>query len=179
MKSKVIISAGDAAEDGHPCEAALAFRNVAIRSNIADEIPADVLDMAIQFAWIGKAISRTMALNEWCLAGIDPNTREIVAAMALDSETRQVALNHALKAKAIIGLESGLASIRRSSAFIHASKIVLSVCGARPSVADISKLAFLSSVASQLPDTRRIKFGQAQDTVVSLEAFRKIRKITH
>lgn len=177
MNNKTRISAGDAAEDGHPCEVALAFRSAVIRSDIADEIPADVLDLAIQFAWIGKAVSRTVGLDEWCLSGIDPNTREMVAAMAMDSTARQAALDHAVKAKASPGLETSLRSIRSGQAFSHALRTVQSVCGRNPSISDVERLAILCDLSSRLSDTKRLARARKAEGVVSLDAFRKRRKI--
>lgn len=177
MIKKDRLSAGDAAEDGHPCEVALAFRSAVIRSDIADEIPADVLDLAIQFAWIGKAVSRTVGLNEWCLSGIDPNTREMVAAMAMDSSTRQTAIHHAVKAAAAPGLEQSLRSIRSSQAFAQALRTLQSVSGRSPSAYDVERLAILCDLSSKLSDTKRLAQTKAADSVVSLDAFRKRRKI--
>ncbi|MBY3151061.1 hypothetical protein HFO56_01380 [Rhizobium laguerreae] len=177
MRTNKRLSAGDAAEDGHPCEVAIAFRDVVIRSDIADEIPADVLDLAIQFAWIGKAVSRTEGLNEWCLSGIDPNTREMVAAMAMDSLARETAIEHAVKGRAAVGLDDSLRSIRSSQAFGHALKVAQSVCGRNPSMRDVERLAVLADLSSRLSDTRRLARARAKDGVVSLEAFRKRRKI--
>ena len=177
MMNRTRISAGDAAEDGHPCEVALAFRSAVIRSDIVDEMPADVLDLAIQFAWIGKAVSRTEGLDEWCLSSIDPNTREMVAAMAMDSLARQTALHHAVKGKASPGLESSLRSIRSSQAFAQALRVVQSVGGRNPSVADVERLAVLCDLSSRLTDTKRLARAKVIDGVVSLEAFRKRRRI--
>jgi hypothetical protein len=177
MKLNKWLSAGDAAEDGHPCQVALAFRDVAIRSGIIDEIPADVLDLAIQFAWIGKAVSRTDCLNEWCLSGIDPNTREMVAAMSMDHLARETALRHALSGKAAAGLEDSLRIIRANQAFGHAIKVVQSVCRPSPSVCDVERLGFLAHLSSKLSDTKRLERARAADGVVSLDAFRKQRKI--
>lgn len=177
MRINKRLSAGDAAEDGHPCEVAIAFRDVVIRSNVMDEIPADVLDLAIQFAWIGKAVSRTDGLHEWCLSGIDPNTREMVAAMSMDSLARETAIQHAVKGKAAYGLEESLRSIRSSQAFGHALKVVQSVCGRNPSVSDVERLAILADLSSQLSDTKRLARAKAVEGVVSLDAFRKHRKI--
>lgn len=171
------LSAGDAAEDGHPCEVALSFRLAAIRSDIVDEIPADVLDLAIQFAWIGKAVSRTASLDQWCMSGIDPNTREMVAAMATDHQTRQTALAQAIRSKASYGLESSLRSIRSSQAFMHALKVVQSICSRTPSVTDIERLAILADLSSKLSDTKRLAISKAFDGVLSLEAFRKRKRI--
>ncbi len=177
MRTNKRLSAGDAAEDGHPCEVAIAFRDVVIRSNVIDEIPADVLDLAIQFAWIGKAVSRTEGLHEWCLSGIDPNTREMIAAMSMDTLTRETAIQHAVRSKAAYGLEESLRSIRSSQAFGHALRVVQSVCGRNPSVADVERLAFLAHLSSQLSDTKRLARAKAAEGVVSLDAFRKQRKI--
>lgn len=177
MMNKTRISAGDAAEDGHPCEVALAFRSAVIRSDVADEIPADVLDLAIQFAWIGKAVSRTEGLDEWCLSGIDPNTREMIAAMAMDTLARQTALHHAVRSKASPGLECSLRAIRTSQAFAQALRVVQSVSGQRPAVADVERLAALCDLSARLSDTRRLAKAKAVDGIVSLEAFRKRRRI--
>ncbi|MCS4089739.1 hypothetical protein [Rhizobium sp. BK176] len=177
MRANKRLPAGDAAEDGHPCEVAIAFKDVVIRSDIADEVPADVVDLAIQFAWIGKAVSRTEGLNEWCLSGIDPNTREMVAAMAMDSLARETAIQHAVKGKAALGLEDSLRSIRASQGFRHAIKVVQSVCGRNPSISDVERLSDLADISSRLSDTKRLAAAKAATAVVSLDAFRKHRKI--
>ena len=168
---------GDPSEDGHPCEAALPFRLAAVRSGIVDEVSADVLDLAIQFAWIGKAVSRTEDLNEWCLSSIDPNTREIIAAMSMDSLARQAALDHAVNGKALPGLEASLRSIRSGQAFGHALRIVQSLCGRSPSQLDVERLAVLSGISARLSDTRRLARARAAEGIVSLDAFRKRRKL--
>jgi hypothetical protein len=142
-----------------------------------DEIPADVLDLAIQFAWIGKAVSRTDGLHEWCLSGIDPNTREIVAAMSLDSLARETAIKHAVKGLAASGLEDSLRSIRSSQAFGHALRVVQSVSGRNPSVYDVERLSILAELSSKLTDTKRLARAQSAEGIVSLDAFRKQKRI--
>jgi hypothetical protein len=177
MKNRLRNETGDPAEDGHPCEVALRFREAAIRSGVVDEVPADVLDLAIQFAWMGKAISRTVDLNEWCLSGVDPNTREIVAAMSMDSATRQIALHHAVKGIAAAGLEKSLRRIRSAQGFGHAVRVVQTVCGRNPSVADVERLSALNAISAGLVDTRRLERAVAAEGVVSLDAVRKQRKV--
>lgn len=174
MRKKRIRS-GDAAEDGHPCEAALAFRSMIIRSEVAEEVPADVLDLAIQFAWIGKAVSRTRHLHDWFAMGIDPNTREMVAAMAVDDKTRKTALEHANNGLAMAGMEGSLRSIKRSKGFGHALFTVTSLCH-NPKSSEIERLAILSDLASRLPDTKRLSPGLAKSVIVDFEHFRKMRK---
>ncbi len=176
MTTKTRLSDGDPAEDGHPCEVAFAFRDVVIRSDVADEVPADVLDLAVQFAWIGKAVSRTVGMNEWFLSGIDPNTRYMVAAMSMDTLSRQTALEHAVKGKALPGMESALRAVRCCQAFSHALRVVQSVSGRNPSVADVERLATLCDMSARLSDTKRLASARAQTDVISLDAFRKHRK---
>lgn len=171
------IAAGDASEDGHPCEVALAFRTAVKFADVADEVPADILDLAIQFAWIGKAVSRTGHLGDWLRDGIDPNTREIVAAMAVDSRARQMAVLHAGKGAAAPRLEANLRAIRTSQAFVHAIRVAGGLCGSSPAVADVIRLSRLAEFAAALPDTKRPAPKPPQASVLSLEAFRKQRSL--
>jgi len=176
MRESRRVAATDPSEDGHPCEVALAMRLAVVRSRIVDEIPADVLDLAIQFAWIGKAVSRTVAINEWFLSGIDPNTREIVASMAVDSVARQAALSHATGSPASPSMAEGLAAVRSCQAFAHAVKVVKSLCGPSPSASDVQRLAILCGISQAMSDTKRLARAKAADGIISLDAFRKSRK---
>jgi hypothetical protein len=175
MRERRWTETADPSEDGHPCEVAVALRLVAIRSNVVQEIPADVLDLAIQFAWIGKAVSRTVSITEWLSSGIDPNTREIVAAMAVDSVARQTALSHATGSRAAPAMADGLAAVRACQGFGQAVRVVRALCGQNPPAADVRRLSSLSEIARGLPDTKRLDRAKSYDGVISLDAFRKKR----
>src|SRR5690606_21899889 len=115
---------GDVAEDGHPCEAALQFRRSVVRMGIAEDVSADALDLAIAFAWIGKAVSRTDISAEWLLSGIDPNTFVVVPLLACSSDARKAALDIATRGKPSTGMERELGRLRASSAFQSAVSTV-------------------------------------------------------
>jgi hypothetical protein len=170
------IPAGDASEDGHPCEAALALRDTVIRSDIVDEVPGDVLDLATQFAWIGKAISRTTHLSEWLVGGIDPNTWHMIASLAVDNRMRLIAVEQAATGQAAPRMEANLHAIRTSQAFRHALKTMRSLTGKSPSPADIERLAILSDVVRPLPNVKKLA-ERVEASVVSLDAFKKQRRI--
>ena len=169
---KWTINESDPAVDGHPCEVALAFRHVIIRSGIAEEIQSDIIDLAIQFAWIGKAISRTQKIDNWFISGIDPNARGIITAMATDSFTRQTALTHAINGKAIKGMEKSLINIRKTKAFMNAADTVKALCTI-PSPCEIERLSKLCGLAIDMGDRCRFLKQRNENTIISIEAFKK------
>lgn len=175
MRESKRISAEDPSVDGHPCEAAIAFRDVVVRSDVTEEVPADVLDLAMQFAWLGKAVSRTTSLHQWFLSGIDPNTRDVIPAMAIDAHARAAALNQALTGDASPGMGDSLKSVRDCLAFKQAVKTVTGLCNANPPTADVMRLAVLCGISQRLGGVKRLA-KPPEGEVVSFEAFRKRRK---
>src|SRR5690606_23036500 len=107
-------------EDGHPCEVALEFRRLAITGGIASDISINSLDLAIAFAWAGKAISRTKKLDSWMQTGVDPNSWDIIRAMALDAEVRRDALSDARSCAPAKSFSRSLYLLRKSAAFQRA-----------------------------------------------------------
>lgn len=163
---------GDVSEDGHPCEAALEFRRAAIRFGAVDEVPADALDLAVSFAWIGKAVSRTVEAGAWVLAGTDPNTWQMIRAMAADSKTRKVACRVALSSPAAAFFGPELEALRACAAFRNAAK------QAEPAVSMTAKqeegrFAVLSSIARSLPGPELPCQPANADNLVVLSAVRK------
>jgi hypothetical protein len=175
MRESKRISAEDPSVDGHPCEAAIAFRDIVVRSDVTEEVPADVLDLCMQFAWLGKAVSRTGAIHQWFLSGIDPNTRDIIPAMAIDSHARGAALNQALTGEALPGMAESLRSVRECLAFKQAVKTVSGLCNANPATAEVMRLAVLCGISQRLSGVKRLAKPPAGE-VVSFDAFRKRRK---
>lgn len=166
---------GDVSEDGHPCEAALEFRRAAIRYGVAGEVSADVLDLAIAYAWMGKAVSRTVEAPAWLRQGVDPNTWQMVQAMALGQGTLAAAHIAATRAPAAAGFERELVSLRASVAFTSAvAQVEMSLFGdRRTSVA--ARTAGLAKIAAGLPGAEPVSLHDA-DKVVRIEDFRKNRK---
>jgi len=117
---------GDASEDGHPCEAALEFRRLLRCWGMADEIPADVLDLCVSLAWIGKAVSRTEAVYQFREMGVDPNTWQIIAGMASEDEVARRAMAASLDAPPDSRRGQDLALVRQSEAFRSAYGAVAS-----------------------------------------------------
>jgi len=115
---------GDASEDGHPCESALEFRRLLRCWGMADEIPADVLDLCIALAWIGKAVSRTDAVYEFRDMGVDPNTWQIIAGMASEHEVAVRAMAVAMTGEPDSRRGPELAMVRQSEAFRNAYETV-------------------------------------------------------
>lgn len=163
----------DASEDGHPCEAALEFRRAAIRFGVAEEIGADALDLAVSFAWIGKAVSRTAEAWSWISAGSDPNTWLMIRAMARDPEARSIALKAALSGNPAPGFESGLAAIRESRGFSGAALAVGRTLGDKAVAAERKRLAELEAVAKRLPGPEDVRPMKLPGNVVALRDFRK------
>lgn len=163
---------GDVSEDGHPCEAALEFRRAAIRYGVIDEIPADVLDLAVAYAWIGKAVSRTAEAAAWQRQGIDPNTWQMVRAMASGKGTLAAAHAAATREAAAPGFQRELAILRASVAFSSAcGQVEMSLFGdRRASVA--FRTSELSRIAAGLPGAEPTSL-HASDKVVRIEDFRK------
>lgn len=159
--------AGDVSEDGHPCEAALEFRRAAIRFGAVGEVPADALDLAVSFAWIGKAVSRTVEAGAWVLAGTDPNTWQMIRAMAADPKTRRVACHAALSSPAAAFFGPELDVLRSSAAFLNAAhQVGLVRQGA-------GRLAVLASIARSLPGPELPDRVSKADNLVVLSSFRK------
>jgi len=163
----------DVSEDGHPCEAALEFRRAAIRFGVADEIGADALDLAVAFAWIGKAVSRTTEAWPWITAGSDPNTWLMVRAMACDTEARRIALKTALSGEASPGFEGDLAALRTSQAFYGAAHAVSRTVSRDIPAEEQTRLAELTAVAKLLPGPENVLPVKAAPNVVALRDFRK------
>jgi len=115
---------GDASEDGHPCEAALEFRRLLRCWGMADEIPADVLDLCVSLAWIGKAVSRTDAVYEFREMGVDPNTWQIIAGMASEDEVARRAMSASVNASPDNRRGQELLLVRQSEAFRNAYDVV-------------------------------------------------------
>jgi hypothetical protein len=165
------------AEDGHPCEAALEFRRSVIRADIAREISADALDLAISFAWIGKAISRSSALSKWLLSKIDPNCEDFVRAMSSSDQMRRAALADALTASPTVGREAELQQIRGLQGFKQAIQMLDLITGASPDSRQISRLAELHSLALKLPGEQSKQISTSpSDNIVLFPGARKSSK---
>lgn len=168
------IAEGDPAEDGHPCQAALMFREVVIKSGISGEVSADALDLAIAFAWIGKAVSRTVIAAEWLVEGVDPNAWQIVPLLATDADVRSEALKAARTAAAAKGFERELARIRSMAGFASAVETVASLATLRPDLKDVLRLSELASLASEIPKRQRtLPRSKRSGNVLMLDKFRK------
>lgn len=168
---------GDAAEDGHPCEAALQFRRAIIRMDVANEISGDALDLAIAFAWIGKAISRTNVCAEWHVAGIDPNTFVIIPLLASSMEARVEALKIATTGIAMHGYQRELTRLRAGSGFISAVQIMRALGKSNPGVSDVMRLSELAELSLEFPDHQRMLPKVAgSGNVVILDKFRRQRQ---
>lgn len=168
---------GDVSEDGHPCEAALEFRRAAVRYGVTEEVPADALDLAVSFAWIGKAVSRTAEADAWILAGADPNTWYMVRAMAVDAEVRRNAVAAAKKAAPAAGRECELKALRATVAFREACSRVGETVGTGTSASQVERLAQLEGIAGRLPGpTIAVPFTSGVDNLVILDRFRKPRQ---
>lgn len=175
MRSSIISSFG-LAEDGHPCEAALEFRRAAIRNNIVEEISLNGMDLAVAFAWLGKAISRTIKLDAWKQTSVDPNTWEMVWAMALDVEVRRQAIEDALFAEAQANFTRDLEYLRRSSAFQSAAEKAQATLSVSTSHNDILFWMGELQHIAQIIKGPEIKLNVAKATnLVSLATFRKTR----
>lgn len=164
---------GDPSEDGHPCEAALEFRRAAIRCRVVDELPADVVDLATAYAWIGKAVSRTTACAAWLEAGADPNTWHGIRAMAAYPRARSLALSAAKSAEAAAGMERQLRAVRNSPGFKAACATMEAVAAGDPG--ETWRSSWLQGVAAKLPGPDVAAAGARGGTVaevVSLDAWR-------
>lgn len=167
------VADGDPAEDGHPCQAALMFREVVIRSGICGEVSVDALDLAIVFAWIGKAVSRTTLASEWRIEGMDPNTWQIVPLLALDSDVRSEALSAAVSGAAERGFERELARLRSMSGFVSAVETMKTIASVRPDLKNILRLSELAELANGIPARQRtLPRSRRSGNVVILDAFR-------
>lgn len=165
---------GDAAEDGHPCEAALQFRRAVIRMDVANEVSADALDLAIAFAWIGKAVSRTDICAEWLVAGVDPNTFVIIPLLASSGDARVEALKVATTAKAMPGYERELSRLRAGSAFVNAVSVMKTLGRSNPGVRDVIRLSELAELSLDFPEHQRMLPKIAgSGNVVMLDKFRR------
>lgn len=177
MMSLKKIPEGDVSEDGHPCEAALQFRKAVVRMGVAEDISADALDLAISFAWIGKAISRTDIAAEWIVADIDPNTYLVVPLLSCSSDARKTALDIALRSKASLGMERELGRLRAASAFQGAVAAVKALSRANPSVRDVLRLSELADLSSSFPARqRKLPAAAGTGNVVMLDKFRQRRQ---
>src|SRR5690606_31783728 len=164
----------DLSEDGHPCEAALEFRRLAIRNGIVGDLSINSLDLAISFAWAGKAISRTRKLDSWMQAGVDPNSLDIIRAMSLDAEVRRDALKDARNAQAVNTFASSLHTLRKSTAFQRAMTSVGSTLSSTRSDT-ISMLVELAYVAKRLPGWDIKPEMTRTNNLVRLDSYRKKR----
>lgn len=163
------------AEDGHPCEAALEFRRIAITRQIVDDISLNSLDLAISFAWAGKTISRTKKLSAWQQIGVDTNTWEMVRAMSIDTEIRRLALDDALYAGSASS-SNALDHLRKSSAFnraMHSVQATLNVANSHEDV--LFCLGELSHIARQIPGPEMNPIITKSENLVNLASFRKNR----
>lgn len=160
------------AEDGHPCEAALAFRQLAVRSGAAVEVPAIALDLATQFAWVGKAVSRTTDCPAWLVRGIDPNTYQFVSALAVDEDSRRAALAQAKTASPLKGFELPLARLRASPPFVHAASVLEGICARRGS----EHLVVLERIAKRLPESTSPSARRIGAAVVDLHKYRQRKR---
>lgn len=149
----------EVAEDGHPSEAALEFRKQAIRLGIVKEISADAVDLAISWAWLGKAISRTKAATKWGVEGVDANTFEFVVALGKSHALRQTAINDATSAEAMPGRREELLKIRKLAGFLNAVNQSQKVTTVSTRQVDVMRLSELTYIAGQMPgsDLSRIK----------------------
>lgn len=147
------------AEDGHPCEAALEFRRDIVRHDVASEVSADALDMAISFAWLGKAVSRTTALTKWSACGVDPNTSDFIRALALSDQLRRTAAVDAVECGALTGRDVELGELRKSHGFMAAMRAVQGLLSMRPQSVDVMRLSELHSLASGLPGKKISKIS--------------------
>lgn len=171
------IPEGDVSEDGHPCEAALQFRKAVVRMGVAEDISADALDLAISFAWIGKAVSRTDICAEWIVSDIDPNSYVVVPLLASSEEARRTALEIALRSKASLGMERELGRLRAASAFQGAVTAVKALARSNPSVRDVVRLSELAELSLAFPARqRRLPAAAGTGNVVLLDEFRQRRQ---
>ncbi len=144
-------------EDGHPSEAAIEFRRAAIRMNVVREISADALDLAIAYAWIGKAISRTKSAAKWQIQGIDPNTYEFILAIASDTTLRETGIYDALTSEPARGRKSEIDFIRSLCGFQNAiASLKRSISGvANPK--ELSRMGELCFIAEKMLSRKKIK----------------------
>lgn len=144
-------------EDGHPSEAAIELRRAAIRMNIVKEISADALDLAINYAWVGKAVSRTKASTKWQIQGVDPNTYEFILAMASDSSIRETAIKDALESEPARGRKPEIDNIRSLCGFQNAvenlKRTVLKARAAR----ELARMAELCYISQCILERKKIK----------------------
>lgn len=165
------------AEDGHPCEAALEFRRSVIRADVAREISADALDLAISFAWIGKAISRSGALSKWLLSKIDPNCEDFVRAMSSSDQMRRAALADALTASPSSGRDAELQQIRGLQGFKQAVQILGQITGSSPDSKQVARLSELHYLALQLPGKQLKQINPSpSDNILMFPGVRKSQK---
>jgi hypothetical protein len=141
----------EVAEDGHPSEAALEFRKQAIRLGVVKEISADAVDLAISWAWLGKAISRTKASVRWGLEGIDANTFEFIVALGKCHTLRGTAITDATSAEALSGRREELIKIRKLAGFLNAVNQAQRASGTSIRQVDVLRLSELAHIAAQMP----------------------------
>lgn len=147
----------EVAEDGHPSEAALEFRKQAIRLSIVKEVSADAVDLAISWAWLGKAISRTKASVRWGLEGIDANTFEFIVALGKSHALRAAAIADATGAEALSGRREELFKIRKLAGFLNAVNQCQRAAGASTRQIDVLRLSELNFIAGQMPGSAGAK----------------------
>jgi hypothetical protein len=143
----------EVAEDGHPSEAALEFRKQAIRLGIVKEVSADAVDLAISWAWLGKAISRTKASVRWGLEGIDANTFEFIVALGKCHSLRRTALMDATSAEAMSGRREELLKIRKLAGFLNAVNQAQKVATVSIRQVDVLRLSELAYITGRMPGT--------------------------
>lgn len=162
----------DPSEDGHPCEAALEFRRHSLRT-LRKDVPANTLDLAISFAWIGKALSRTTDCTKWLRAGVDPNTWEIIRIMAIDADARRLATQTAFSGDPSSYYFTGLPLLRESAAFQIAYEETLYTLEPRIEAGRRKRLKNLTSIATKL-EGPSLNFPDTDDSnLVLLSQFRK------
>jgi len=167
---------GDASEDGHPCEAALELRRILLVSGQAAEIPADVLDLCISAAWIGKAVSRTARLREFLDMGIDPNTWQVIAAIGTDTSFARLALDASMHAPAAPGRGPELAAIRETEAFNAAFEAIANALASESGTsAAARRFVRLRSLSAGLVEIRQPP-ARGPEGVIDLRAERLRRR---
>lgn len=168
------LSINDIAHDGHPCEAAIEFRRIGIRSFACNEISADALDLAIAYAWISKAVSRTHESKKWLEYDIDPNTWQGIRAIAMKKDFRAYALNVAINGQHVQSYASDLDDIRQSKGFQNACNTVSATLGPTKSAKDLLRVLELTEIAHKIEGPWELSPIFRADNLIVLADFRKI-----